>query len=119
MGNRSLNNFHAPSASHILYVAYPLLPVSNESCGGAEQMLAVLEAEMASRGHFTTIAACAGSRASGKVFATGKESTEADRLGERSDEHESRILEFIALRNASQRPFGLIHDKSGSFWRRA
>lgn len=47
----------------ILYVAYPLLPVTEESCGGAEQVLRTLEAKMARRGHHTVVAAAWGSRA--------------------------------------------------------
>ncbi|MGZ4789464.1 MAG: glycosyltransferase [Terriglobales bacterium] len=103
----------------ILYVAYPLLPVSNESCGGAEQMLSVLESEMAGRGYITTVAACAGSRASGAVFSTGQESKQPDSFEPRNAEHESRILELIRCTTGSRPAFDLIHDKSGSFWRRA
>jgi glycosyltransferase involved in cell wall biosynthesis len=103
----------------ILYVAYPLLPVSDESCGGAEQMLAALEAEMAERGHLTTVAACAGSQAAGAVFATGRETSEPDRLAERNAEHESRILELLRRTSVPRPAFDLVHDKSGSFWRRA
>jgi glycosyltransferase involved in cell wall biosynthesis len=121
MGNRGLA---VPTerklvARRILYVAYPLLPVSDESCGGAEQMLATLEAEMAERGHLTTIAACAGSQAMGAVFATGREASEPDRLAERNAEHESRILELLRRTSGARPAFDLIHDKSGSFWRRA
>jgi len=101
----------------IFYVAYPLLPVSNESCGGAEQMLSVLESEMERRGHLTTIAACAGSQASGAVFVTGPECREADRFEQRNAEHESRVLELLRRTRASRPAFDLIHDKSGSFWR--
>ena len=41
----------------VLYIAYPLLTVSGESAGGAEQMLWTLEREMAERGVSTTVAA--------------------------------------------------------------
>jgi len=99
----------------ILYVAYPLLPVSRESCGGAEQMLSVLEAEMAERGHITAVAACAGSHARGTIFATGQESAAPDRFEERNTEHQSRVVELIRRTHA----FDLVHDKSGSFWQRA
>jgi glycosyltransferase involved in cell wall biosynthesis len=121
MGNRGLA---VPTerrilARRILFVAYPLLPVSDESCGGAEQMLAALEAEMAERGHITTIAACAGSKAAGAVFATGREPREPDHLAERNAEHESRILELVRRTGGMRPAFDLIHDKSGSFWRRA
>ncbi|PYX78832.1 MAG: glycosyltransferase family 4 protein, partial [Acidobacteria bacterium] len=41
----------------ILYVAYPLLPLSDDSCGGAEQVLLAIEREMRRRGHDTWVAA--------------------------------------------------------------
>jgi glycosyltransferase involved in cell wall biosynthesis len=119
MGNRSLTLATAANVRRILYVAYPLLPVSDESCGGAEQMLSALEAEIADRGNFTTIAACNGSRARGVVFATGRETTEADQFESRNQEHEERVLNLLRETRGSQPTFDLIHDKSGSFWRRA
>ncbi|HUN87382.1 MAG TPA: glycosyltransferase [Terriglobales bacterium] len=118
MGNRRLSHPTERALCHILYVAYPLLPVSSESCGGAEQMLVALEAEMSARGHCTTVAACAGSCASGTVLVTGNESSEADRLAERNAEHEARIIGMLRQNGGSRPAFDLIHDKSGSFWRR-
>jgi len=119
MGNRGLSISTATSARRILYVAYPLLPVSSESCGGAEQMLSVLEYEMAERGHLTTIASCSGSDAAGVVFATGRETTEPDSFIARDAEHQARILEMVRETTGATPTFDLIHDKSGSFWRRA
>jgi glycosyltransferase involved in cell wall biosynthesis len=119
MGNRGLVIATERSVCRILYVAYPLLPVSNESCGGAEQMLSVLESEMAGRGYITTVAACAGSRASGAVFATGHETKQPDGFEQRNAEHEARILELVRLTAGSRPAFDLIHDKSGTFWRRS
>jgi glycosyltransferase involved in cell wall biosynthesis len=119
MGNRRLSVSIDKKVRRILYVAYPLLPVTNESCGGAEQMLSVVESEMASRGHFTTVAACAGSEASGVMFATGREVTEPDQFIERDAEHQARILDLLQKTIGSQPTFDLVHDKSGSFWRRA
>jgi glycosyltransferase involved in cell wall biosynthesis len=119
MGNRGLVVSTKRAVRRILYVAYPLLPVSNESCGGAEQMVSVLESEMAARGHLTTIAACAGSQASGAVFATGHETTEPDQFDQRNSEHASRVLELLRRTTGPRPTFDLIHDKSGSFWRRA
>src|SRR4051794_25850813 len=119
MGNRSLSIFIDKQVRRILYVAYPLLPVSNESCGGAEQMLSVVEAEIADRGHFTTVAACTGSQVSGVVFATGREVTQPDNFIERDAEHQAKILDMLQHTNGSQPTFDLVHDKSGSFWRRA
>src|SRR5512142_1723488 len=64
----------------VLYVGYPLLPVSGESCGGAEQMLWTLEAEMARRGHETRVAACDGSRVAGQLLPTGAAATQPDQF---------------------------------------
>jgi glycosyltransferase involved in cell wall biosynthesis len=54
----------------LLLVAYPLLPVSDESAGGAEQILWTLERELAARGWETAVAACAGSKVTGELIAT-------------------------------------------------
>src|SRR5215468_2979677 len=115
MGTRNLVTPAAQSVRRILYVAYPLLPITDESCGGAEQMLSVVEAEMANRGHLTTIAACTGSQAAGVVFVTGQEIVEADRFAECRSRHEARILDLLKKTNGTRPLFDLIHDKSGSF----
>lgn len=101
----------------ILYIAYPLLPVSEESCGGAEQMLVTLEREMQARGHHTVVAACARSRVAGELFATGEAPRGTDQFEVRSAEHNRRILDFLR-RDLQDRPqdFDLIHDESGTFW---
>ncbi len=106
-----------PNPLRILYVAYPLLPVSDESAGGAEQMLAVLEREMHSRGHQTTVAACDGSKVAGELFATGPAPLEPDRLGDRDCEHSTRTVEFIAELRRIGRGFDVVHDESGRFWK--
>ena len=103
----------------ILYVAYPLLPVTRASCGGAEQMLWTLEAEMARRGHETVVAACAGSQVSGKLFSTGAPVRQLDRFEPRDAEHAERILRMLRRVQPTTARFDLIHDKSGSFWRHA
>lgn len=103
----------------ILYVAYPLLPVSDESVGGAEQMLLTLEREMAARGHETVTAACEGSSLAGKVFATGYAPSEPDRYEDRAAEHETRIVEYVCTEQRAGRHFDLVHDKSGHFWKQA
>lgn len=100
--------------SSILYVAYPLLPVSDESCGGAEQMLYTLEREMASRGHRTTVAACDGSLAQGELLCTGPAATTVDGFEERNAQHQRSVLDFLRCR--SETPVDLVHDKSGFFW---
>ncbi len=69
--------------SRVLYVAYPLLTVSDESAGGAEQVLWTLEHEMARQktgqmNVLTTVAASAGSRVSGELFSTGEPCSQPD-----------------------------------------
>jgi glycosyltransferase involved in cell wall biosynthesis len=100
----------------VLYISYPLLAISDESAGGAEQMLLTLEREMARRGHRTTVAACNGSQVNGRLLATGEEARAADAFEQREREHCARILDFL-----SEHPddFDLIHDESGSFFRHA
>src|SRR6476620_5900502 len=105
--------------TRILYVAYPLLTVTEESAGGAEQVLWTLECEMVRRGALTTVAASAGSRVSGELFSTGEPCIQPDDYERRRIEHEDRVVDLVRQRAREGRPFDLIHDKSGSFWRRA
>lgn len=105
--------------ARILYVAYPLLQVHDESAGGAEQILWMLEREMTRSGVHTTVAASAGSRVSGELFSTGEPCTQPDDYERRRIEHEDRVVESVRRRAREGRPFDLIHDHSGSFWRRA
>jgi glycosyltransferase involved in cell wall biosynthesis len=105
--------------ARILYVAYPLLQVHDESAGGAEQILWMLEREIARSGAQTTVAASAGSRVSGELFSTGEPCTQPDDYERRRNEHEDRVLEFVRRRAREGKPFNLIHDHSGSFWKRA
>lgn len=104
--------------SRILYVAYPLLQVHDESAGGAEQILWTLEREMARRGVHTTVAASAGSRVSGELFSTGQPCTQPDDYERRRVEHEDWVIDLVGRSAREGRPFDLIHDHSGSFWRR-
>lgn len=103
----------------ILYVAYPLLTVTDESAGGAEQVLWSVEREMARRGALTTVAASAGSRVSGELFSTGEPCSQSDDYERRQTEHEDAVVEFVRRRESEGRGFDLVHDMSGSFWRRA
>jgi glycosyltransferase involved in cell wall biosynthesis len=98
----------------ILFVAYPMLPVSDSSCGGAEQMLWCLERELARRGVAMAVAACEGSRVRGELLSTGAAPTEADGFEVREREHSEAVV-----RLCRQRSFALLHDKSGHFWRHA
>ena len=101
---------------HILYTAYPLLTVSEESAGGAEQVLWTLEREMSRRGVKTTVAASAGSRVAGELFVTGEPCNSLDDYERRNQEHQERIVEFVRRRELEGPPLDLIHDMSGSFW---
>ncbi|MGZ4878154.1 MAG: glycosyltransferase [Candidatus Angelobacter sp.] len=105
--------------ARILYVAYPLLQVCDESAGGAEQILWTLEREMARSGAHTTVAASAGSRVSGELFSTGEPCTRPDDYERRRIEHEGRVVDFVRRRAREGKTFDLIHDQSGSFWKRA
>jgi glycosyltransferase involved in cell wall biosynthesis len=110
--------------TRVLYVAYPLLTVSDESAGGAEQVLWTLEHEIAQRRTgqmdvLTTVAASAGSRVSGELFSTGEPCSQPDDYERRLVEHEDRVVEFVQSRTRAGNAFDLIHDMSGSFWRRA
>jgi glycosyltransferase involved in cell wall biosynthesis len=100
----------------VLYISYPLLAISDESAGGAEQMLLVLEDEMARAGHRTTVAACDGSRVNGRLLATGEPADAPDRFEQREREHTERILAYLA-HNPDE--FDVIHDESGGFFRYA
>jgi glycosyltransferase involved in cell wall biosynthesis len=104
----------------LMLSAYPLLPVSEESCGGAEQVLVALEAELFGRGHELTVAACEGSRARGSLLATGAAAQELDRIAEREEEHARHIVQYLeGLRSSGAPDFHLVHDHSGGFWRQA
>ncbi len=107
------------SPLRILYTAYPMLPVSEASCGGAEQMLWALEAEMARLGHSTAVAACDESRVAGRLLATGPPPADVDLFESRQAAHESAILNSLADTQSSREPFDIVHDEGGSFWRRA
>ena len=100
----------------VLYVGYPLLTVSEDSAGGAEQMLVTLERGMAGAGHRTTVAASEGSRVTGRLLATGHRASGPDQYEHREQEHTAGILAYL---RRHPHDFGLIHDMSGRFWRHA
>lgn len=101
----------------LLYVAYPLLPISEHSAGGAEQMLLAVEREMHARGYSTTVAARAGSRVAGELFATGEAADAPDQFERCSQEQTRRLLNFLG--GDAARRFDLVHDMSGGFWQHA
>src|SRR5882724_5533614 len=97
----------------ILYIAYPLLPVSEDVAGGAEQVLLTVTREISSQGHDVTVAAADRSSVPGRLLATGPASSRVDDF-ERKLEHENAIVKHLA-----DEAYDLIHDMSGSFWQRA
>ena len=115
MLSEPLHDSTSPRLS-ILYISYPLLAISDESAGGAEQMLLTLEREIVRAGHRTTVAACDGSRVSGRLLATGEPVKVADAFDPREREHCARILDYLGEHPDE---FDLIHDESGSFFRHA
>ena len=106
----------AASAPALLYVAYSLLPVSNESAGGAEQVLAALAGEFTRQRWPITVAAASGSRVAGQLLATGPPASEADRYDQRRRQHAVAIRREVARRAVTGHAFSLIHDHSGDFW---
>jgi glycosyltransferase involved in cell wall biosynthesis len=108
------------SRGRLLFVAYPLLPVSDQSAGGAEQVLTTLERVAAKSGWRTTVAACNGSTAAGQLYATmppgGGRLSSARHL---ESQHCKRVAELISVRSAIGTPFDLVHDHSGSFFAHA
>src|SRR5262249_45124643 len=103
----------------ILYISYPLLTVSEESAGGAEQVLWTLEREMSRRGVATTVAASAGSRVAGELLVTGEPCSRPDDFERRKHEHQERIGGCIRRRADSGLPFALVHDMPAGFCPRA
>lgn len=97
----------------ILYVAYPLLSISDQSAGGAEQVLLTLEADMLRLGHRTAVAAANGSQVSGRLLGTGRPAHRPDQYEERVREHSERIQTYL---QDHPREFDIIHDHSGYFW---
>ena len=110
----------SPTPLRILYVGYALLPVTDHSCGGAEQMLWTLEREVSAAGHSTTVAATTESKVSGMLYPTGAPGTGSLQSAQQYEAvHHSRVLELIKVRKMIGRPFHLVHDKSGSFFANA
>jgi glycosyltransferase involved in cell wall biosynthesis len=101
-------------SKRLLLVAYPLLPVSEASAGGAEQILWTLERELVKRGWDTEVAACAGSKVAGKLLATGEAPREEDKFAEREREHTERIVEACV-----RTQYSMVLDHSGHMFRHA
>jgi glycosyltransferase involved in cell wall biosynthesis len=116
----------------VLLVAYPLLPVSDQTAGGAEQILLTLERELAGRGWETEVAACAGSKVAGRLVPTGNATGNAalpaagagvatgeapeglDGFAECEREHAERVEAACA-----ERDYAMVLDHSGHFFHHA
>ena len=101
-------------SKRLLLVAYPLLPVSDASAGGAEQILWTLERELLARGWETVVAACAGSSVSGELLVTGDAPQLRDGFAAREQEHAERVVAACASGD-----FAMVLDHSGHFFRHA
>jgi glycosyltransferase involved in cell wall biosynthesis len=103
----------------ILYVAYPLVKVGAESCGGAEQMLHVVEEGMNQCGHETVVVGCGGSRVAGRLVAVCDPEPPTDTFDAIDAAQKQIVLQVLREARDSGRPFDLVHDESGSFWKLA
>lgn len=101
----------------ILYIAYPLVKLAAESCGGAEQMLHVLEGGMSARGHETVVVGCGGSRVAGRLIPVCDPEPPLDSFAEIDAAQNQVVLETLSQARDSGHPFDLVHDKAGSFWK--
>lgn len=90
----------------ILSVAFPLLPVSENSAGGAEQILYLLEREIANAAHRSLVVAVEGSSIRGRLLGTRAYSGEiTDEVRKSAKESHRRTID-MALRSY---PIDLIH----------
>jgi len=103
----------------ILYVAYPLVKVGAESCGGAEQMLHVIEEGMASLGHETVVVGCRGSQVAGTLVPACESEPPVDAFDRIDAAKNEIVLETLRRAREGGRPFDIVHDKGGSFWKLA
>ncbi len=109
-----------PMGERILFSAYPLLPVNENSAGGAEQVLWNLQREMNARGYRVTTAACADSSVEGQLFATGSPARGSLASAKsHEDGHATKCLELLRVREAIGTGFAMVHDHSGSFFMQA
>lgn len=100
---------------HVLLVAYPLAPVNEETCGGAEHVLLNLERELVARGYRTTVVACRESRVAGKLVVTESTAQEFAELEVRRAQLQARV-EAEILRVRRDDPVDVIHDHGGQPW---
>jgi glycosyltransferase involved in cell wall biosynthesis len=90
----------------VLNVAYPLLSVSEDSAGGSEQILHLVERELVNAGHQSVVIAAEGSSIRGRLLETPRFSGEITDEVRRSAQQVHREAIGIALRRY---PIDLIH----------
>src|SRR5436305_13022338 len=115
-GNGNEKNSLNGLGERILFSAYPLLPVNENSAGGAEQVLWNLQRELSAKGYRITVAACAESTVDWQLYSTGapaRGSLASARNHE--DGHATKCLELLRVRDAIGIGFAMVHDHSGSF----
>ena len=104
----------------ILFSAYPLLPVTENSAGGAEQVLWNLQRELKNKGYRVTTAACADSQVEGQLFSTGAPGRGSLTSAKHHEDcHATKCLELLRVREAIGTGFKMVHDHSGSFFTKA
>jgi glycosyltransferase involved in cell wall biosynthesis len=97
----------------ILSVAFPLLPVSENSAGGSEQILHLLERELVDAGHQSLVVAAEGSTIQGQLLGTPGYSGEiTDAVRKSAQDSHRRTIE-MALRSYS---IDLIHFHGLDFY---
>jgi glycosyltransferase involved in cell wall biosynthesis len=84
----------------ILNGAYPLAPVGPDAVGGAEQVLAMIDAALVRAGHESLVLACDGSRARGELIASGPRPSTFDAAARAAAAHRHRraIAQLLAAR---------------------
>lgn len=90
----------------VLNVAYPLAPASRDAVGGAEQVLAALDAALVRAGHRSIVVACEGSKVAGTLFPVPAEKGILDEAAQERAWARHRA----AIREARARwPVDLVH----------
>lgn len=90
----------------VLSVAYPLAPVSPDSVGGAEQILAAIDRALVEAGHRSLVVALAGSRVAGDLIATQPVTGPYDDAAIETARSRTRTGIAQAL---AERPIDLVH----------
>jgi glycosyltransferase involved in cell wall biosynthesis len=96
----------------VLSIGYPLAPVGPDAAGGSEQILSLLDRELARRGHKSVVLAPAGSRTAGRLLAAPLPAGPLDGAAHAAAQERYRGM----IRSAMERwSFDLIHMHSLDF----